>query len=85
MRFVLVQELEHVVWPDGPTARESECFPMFGAANALQFRLQAQGVAVPYPVFLMLPYAVTIAVLSFAAGRVRAPAGLGQAYQREKR
>jgi len=57
----------------------------FGAANALQFRLQAQGVAVPYPVFLMLPYAVTIAVLSFAAGRVRAPAGLGQAYQREKR
>jgi len=57
----------------------------FGAANALQFRLQARGVAVPYPVFLMLPYAVTIGVLALAAVRVRAPGNLGQAYWREGR
>jgi ABC-type uncharacterized transport system permease subunit len=55
----------------------------FGAATALQFRLQAQGTGVPYPVFLMLPYVVTLAVLAFASGRVRAPRELGRAYERE--
>jgi len=55
----------------------------FGGATALQFRLQAQGIDVPYPLFLMLPYAVTIAVLAFGVGRVRAPADLGRPYRRE--
>ena len=32
----------------------------FGLASALQFRLQARGLALPYPVFLMFPYAVTL-------------------------
>ena len=57
----------------------------FGAANALQFRLQARGFDVPYPVFLMLPYAITLAVLAFAAGAARAPADLGRPYHRELR
>jgi simple sugar transport system permease protein len=55
----------------------------FGGATALQFRLQARGAGIPYPVFLMLPYVVTLAVLAFATGRGRAPADLGRAYARE--
>ncbi len=55
----------------------------FGCATALQFRLQARGVAIPYPVFLMFPYLITLAVLALAAGRARAPADLGRPYARE--
>jgi ABC-type uncharacterized transport system permease subunit len=55
----------------------------FGLATALQFRLQARGAAFPYPLSLMLPYLVTLAVLALAAGRGRAPGDLGRAYRRE--
>jgi simple sugar transport system permease protein len=55
----------------------------FGAATALQFRLQARGFDLPYPIFLMLPYVIALAVLAFAAGRARPPADLGRAYRRE--
>jgi len=54
----------------------------FGAATALQFRLQARGGGVPYPLFLMLPYALTLVVLAVATVRTRAPADLGRAYRR---
>ena len=54
-----------------------------GAATALQFRLQARGAGIPYPIFLMLPYVVTLAVLAFAGGGSRAPGNLGQPYRRE--
>ncbi len=57
----------------------------FGAATALQFRLQARGSAIPYPVFLMFPYLVTLGVLALASVRTRAPADLGRAYHRELR
>jgi simple sugar transport system permease protein len=55
----------------------------FGLANALQFRLQARGLGIPYPVFLMFPYAVTLAVLAFAGSGARAPGELGRPYARE--
>jgi simple sugar transport system permease protein len=55
----------------------------FGLGSALQFRLQARGLRVPYPVFLMLPYLLTLVVLALAAGRARAPAELGRPYARE--
>ncbi len=55
----------------------------FGLASAAQFRLQARGIALPYPVVLMLPYALTLGVLAFAAGRAQAPADLGRPYRRE--
>lgn len=55
----------------------------FGLANALQFRAQAQGLEIPYPVFLMFPYVVTLTVLAFVAARARAPGDLGNAYRRE--
>ena len=57
----------------------------FGLATALQFRLQARGLGIPYPVFLMFPYAVTLVVLAVAAAGGRAPAELGRPYRRESR
>jgi simple sugar transport system permease protein len=51
---------------------------MFGAASALQFLLQALGLALPYQLFLGLPYILTLAALAGVAGRVRAPAALAR-------
>ena len=51
---------------------------LFGAASALQFLLQALGLALPYQLFLGLPYVLTLAALAGVAGRVRAPAGLAK-------
>ncbi len=51
---------------------------LFGAANAGQFHLQAAGIAVSYHLLLMLPYALTLAVLAFASGTAAAPAALGR-------
>jgi ABC-type uncharacterized transport system permease subunit len=51
---------------------------LFGAATALQFVFQAIGLAVPYQLFLMLPYLLTLLALGGAVGRVRAPADLGK-------
>ena len=52
---------------------------LFGAANALQFLFQAMGWAIPYQIFLALPYVVTLVALAGAAGRRAAPAALGRA------
>lgn len=51
---------------------------LFGAATALQFVFQASGVAVPYQLFLMLPYVLALLGLAGAVGRVRAPRELGR-------
>lgn len=51
---------------------------LFGAASALQFAFQAMGFAVPYQLFLMLPYVLALAALAGGAGRARAPAELGK-------
>jgi simple sugar transport system permease protein len=53
---------------------------LFGAANALQFRLQAAGSAIPYNLLLMTPYVLTLVVLALFAGRVRAPADLARPF-----
>jgi len=52
---------------------------VFGAASALQFLAQALGLAVPYQLFLALPYLLTLAALAGVAGRVEAPAALARA------
>jgi general nucleoside transport system permease protein len=52
---------------------------LFGAATALQYVFQSLGLAVPYQLFLMLPYVLTLLALAGAVGRVRAPADLGKA------
>lgn len=51
---------------------------VFGAASALQFVFQAMGLDVPYQLFLMLPYVLTLLALAGVVGRVRAPASLGR-------
>jgi len=53
---------------------------LFGAAMALQFGLQALGTAVPYQLFLALPYALTLIVLAFFGGQARDPSALGIPY-----
>ena len=50
----------------------------FGAAMALQFLFQSFLLGVPYQVFLLLPYLLTLLVLAGVVGRVRAPADLGK-------
>ncbi len=53
---------------------------LFGGVMAFQFRLQAMGTHIPSSLLLMLPYALTIAVLVFSSWKGRgdeAPAALG--------
>jgi len=51
---------------------------LFGSATALQYVFQSLGLSVPYQLFLMLPYVLTLLALAGAVGRVRAPADLGK-------
>jgi simple sugar transport system permease protein len=51
----------------------------FGAAMALQFLFQTLELAVPYQLFLMLPYVLALLALAGVVGRVRAPGDLGKA------
>ena len=53
---------------------------LFGGVMAFQFRLQATGTHLPSSLLMMLPYALTIAVLVFSSWKGRsigAPASLG--------
>jgi simple sugar transport system permease protein len=50
----------------------------FGAAMALQFLFQSLALPVPYQLFLMVPYLLTLFVLAGAVGRTRTPADLGR-------
>jgi general nucleoside transport system permease protein len=54
---------------------------LFGAASALQYAFQAMGWDVPYQVFLVVPYLLTLGALAGALGRARAPAALGRALE----
>ncbi len=61
---------------------------LFGAAMALQVRLQGRavlGVEIPYQFFQALPYALTLVVLARPrSGSAGAPAALGRPYLRER-
>jgi general nucleoside transport system permease protein len=54
---------------------------LFGAASALQYAFQAMAWDVPYQVFLVVPYLLTLGALAGALGRARAPAALGRALE----
>ena len=54
----------------------------FGFATALQFHFQALNLNVPFQVFLILPYVLTLLVLAGYVGSSGAPAALGQPYER---
>jgi ABC-type uncharacterized transport system permease subunit len=55
---------------------------LFGGASALQFVLQAFGGALPYQLFLAIPYALTLIVLVIARGSAQSPSALGEPYIR---
>jgi ABC-type uncharacterized transport system permease subunit len=50
---------------------------LFGVASALQFFFQAAGWQVPYQIFLLLPYALTLVMLGVRRGHAAPPAALG--------
>lgn len=56
---------------------------LFGAADALQLRIQTFGSAIPYQFFVMAPYLVTVAALAGFVGRVAVPKTLGEPYDPE--
>jgi general nucleoside transport system permease protein len=56
---------------------------LFGFVQALQLRLQAQGVPLPYEALLALPYIVTIIVLAVAGRNASYPTALLKPYRRE--
>jgi simple sugar transport system permease protein len=53
---------------------------LFGAADALQLRAQTYGFAIPYQIFVMLPYLLTIAALAGLVGRTVGPKTVGKSY-----
>ena len=59
---------------------------LFGAVDAFQLRLQTSGAwAIPYQVFLALPYLATLAAMVLSARQAVAPAALGKPYDPEIR
>jgi simple sugar transport system permease protein len=56
---------------------------MFGAADAFQLRAQTLGFTIPYQIFVMLPYLLTIAALAGLVGRTVAPKTVGKVYDPE--
>ena len=57
----------------------------FAVVEVLGLKAQVSGLGIPYQFLLMLPYVATIFVMMFAFRLVRAPAFLGQNYDRERR
>lgn len=56
---------------------------LFGFANAMQTQLQFAGIDIPHQFIGMLPYILTIVVLSGFVGRTRVPAADGVPYEKE--
>lgn len=56
---------------------------LFGGLSALQLRLQATGLKLPYELFLALPYLMTILALTLAGRNVSGPAAVLKPYRRE--
>jgi simple sugar transport system permease protein len=59
---------------------------LFGSVDALQLRLQSSGaIDLPYQLFLMLPFVVTIVAMAVLARSARAPAALLIPFRKEER
>jgi simple sugar transport system permease protein len=56
---------------------------LFGATEALQLRIQALGVNIPYQFLIMLPYVVALLALVGLVKKSPPPAALGVPYNRE--
>ena len=55
----------------------------FGAVDALQLRLQAFEVGIPYHFLVMLPYICGLIAISGVVGRTQSPASVGIPYRKE--
>ena len=58
---------------------------IFGFLDGLQLRLQGLGIQIPFHVFLMIPYIITIVALVGVSRRAAVPAGLLKPYRREEK
>lgn len=58
---------------------------LFGAADALQLRVQTLGLPIPYQFFVMLPYLVVLLSLLLLGRNTAAPKALGMRYEKEGR
>jgi len=58
---------------------------LFGFCDAMQLRLQFASPEIPYQIFVILPYLVSLIALVGFVGLVRAPQSVGLAYDREAR
>ena len=59
---------------------------LFALIDTLQLRLQASGVVnVPYQVFLMMPFVLTIVGMALVSRNAKAPAALLMPYRKEER
>ncbi|MEL6263747.1 MAG: ABC transporter permease [Cyanobacteria bacterium J06626_6] len=57
---------------------------LFGTTEALQLRIQAFGLDIPYQLLAMLPYVTALLALTGLAGKVSPPAALGIPYSSRK-
>lgn len=57
---------------------------IFGAANALQFRLQAMNFPIPYHFMLMMPFIVTLLIVIFFIRGASGPSALTKPYSRSE-
>ncbi|OPX40611.1 MAG: hypothetical protein B1H13_06555 [Desulfobacteraceae bacterium 4484_190.3] len=58
---------------------------IFGFLDGLQLRLQGMGIAVPFHLFLMIPYLLTIVALISVSRKASIPAALLKPYRREEK
>ena len=56
---------------------------IFGAVDALQLRLQAFEVGIPYQFLVMLPYICGFIAISGVVGRAQSPEAVGKPYLKE--
>lgn len=56
---------------------------LFSMVNALQLRLQVEGVPIPSDLAVMMPYILTIVALVLTVQRVRSPSALTKPFERE--
>ncbi len=56
---------------------------VFGAGDALQYRLQAMNTGIPYQFLVMLPYVITVAAICLLVRKSKKPAASAVAYVKE--
>jgi simple sugar transport system permease protein len=56
---------------------------LFGATDALQLRIQAFNLNIPYQLLIMLPYTIALFALIGIAGKAVPPSALGKPYVKE--